>query len=320
MTKLKDNHKHIIYLDQYCTSNMFDDDNDTVWQEIKTLLLNAYSESKIICPIPYEHFLETAPKGFESGVNTINNFKKISGGYISRPELIVTTQLMVSYLRKNNLTMNTYFTKDSKIVFTDPENYEHTRQFKQGYKENFITLLEDVNTIRQASRTFKSTEEFDKTVYTGIKKKYEMEFLERLKNTFKAGHMTIRADQFGYQQVPNWIDAIIYRLLAVHKISTRETQRLIQHIELRGFSDFPQLDIKKSLIALNAIQHKKEQESDHFDFTRLATGLPYSDLLFTDKRRKAELVLLGLDKKYNCKVFTGTVQDLSEFIQLIKSL
>lgn len=319
MTKLKGNRKQIIYLDQYCTSNMFDDQNAPVWQEIKGLLFSAYSENKIVCPIPYEHFLETAPKTFEFGVNTIRNFEKISGGYISRPELIVTTQLIVSYLRRNNVTMNTFFTKDSKIVFTNPENYEHTRVFKQGYKENFTELLEDVNTVRQAGRTLKSVKDFDQTTYQLIKQKFETEFVERLKSTFKEGHLIIRADQFGQQQVPNWIDAIIYRLVAAHKISTRETQRLIQHIELRGFIDFPQLDIRKSLIALNAIQHKKEQESDHFDFTRLSTGLPYSDILFTDKRRKAELVLLGLDKKYNCKVFNGTEQDLIEFIEILKS-
>ncbi|WP_161627179.1 hypothetical protein [Flavobacterium subsaxonicum] len=218
------------------------------------------------------------------------------------------------------MTINTYCNKDSEITFTNPENYDKTKVFKQDVKATFTESLEDINIIRNASRGFKSTLEFDRNAYELMKKRAEREFNQRLLWAYKGKRIFVRADQFGDKQVPNWIDSIIYRLFEVHKITPREIERLMKHIEKRGFMDFPQLDIKKSLIGLNAIQQKKEQESDHIDFIRLAVGLPPSDILFTDKRRKAEIVELGLDKKYKCHVFSGTPEDLKSFKELIRSL
>ncbi len=103
-------------------------------------------------------------------------------------------------------------------------------------------------------------------------------------------------------------------------MTEKETKMLIDHIEELGFESFSTLNIKTSLIAIGAIQHKKEQESDHIDFTRIATGMEVSDILFTDKRRKFEIIELGLDKKYNCKIFSGVEEDLIEFKRYITQL
>ncbi|KGO93629.1 hypothetical protein Q766_06605 [Flavobacterium subsaxonicum WB 4.1-42 = DSM 21790] len=52
MTKLKGNSRHIIYLDQYCTSNMFDNEDDLLWQEIKELLFEGVAQQKFLCFAP----------------------------------------------------------------------------------------------------------------------------------------------------------------------------------------------------------------------------------------------------------------------------
>lgn len=49
-----------------------------------------------------------------------------------------------------------------------------------------------------------------------------------------------------------------------------------------------------------------------------STGLPSSDILFTDKRRKNEVITLKLDEKYNCKVFSGIEKDLEEFKAMLQ--
>ena len=53
---------------------------------------------------------------------------------------------------------------------------------------------------------------------------------------------------------------------------------------------------------------------------RISHYLFSSDVFFTDKKRKYEILVLGLDKKYNTKVFSGVKNDLMEFIDLLKKL
>ncbi|MFP5082007.1 hypothetical protein [Pedobacter sp. JCM 36344] len=53
---------------------------------------------------------------------------------------------------------------------------------------------------------------------------------------------------------------------------------------------------------------------------RLSTGLPASDLLFTDKQRKFELLQTGLAEKYQTEVFTGTHSDLELFYSRLEQI
>jgi hypothetical protein len=48
---------------------------------------------------------------------------------------------------------------------------------------------------------------------------------------------------------------------------------------------------------------------------RISTGLPISDIFLTDKKRKNEIVISGLDKKYKTKVYSGTKEDLVMFAE-----
>ncbi|WP_324691952.1 hypothetical protein [Flavobacterium cheonhonense] len=310
--------KMIICLDQYCTSGMFDDQGSKDWKEIYSLLLEGYKKDKLVCPIPYEHFLETSQKDYASGVNTINSFQTISGNYIFKFELLPTTQLITSVLRKNNLTANTFFFKDKELIFNLDDNYNKTADFKKKFKATFDECLDGQNQFRNVTRTLNYT--IDIKMLQIIMQLEVNKFIDRLQDFYKKERTVIRGDKFGNKEIANWIDLIIHRLVVVHKMNKKEISKLLEYVKFHGFSKFPHLDIRTSLMALSAVQHKKEQESDHFDFMRLVSGLPPSDYLFTDKRRKNELLLLGLDKKYNCKIFSGTKKDLEEFKEILRSI
>lgn len=321
MRNLLKNQKIVICLDQFCTSNMYDNNNENGhWREIKNLLLEAYDRKKIICPIPFEHFIETSQKEYNSGINTIKEFLNISGGYMFKFELFVTSQLIISFLRKNNTTLNTYLAEHNEILFLEKENYNKVKVFKNEFNTVFTNTLEFQNAIRNATRDTKKDSESNILFYKIIKKQFESSFTDRLKNLLEKGYNIIRGDKFGDKEVPNWEDLIIHRLVTVHRMTSKETEKLINHIDEFGFSCFPALDIKTSLMALGAIQHKKEQESDHIDFMRIATGMTVSDIIFTDKRRKFEIIELGLDKKYNCTVLAGIEEDLIGFKKSLNQL
>lgn len=310
--------KKVIYLDQFCTSGMFDDVGSNSWKEIKDLLILGFKKGKLICPLSFEHFLESSQRSIKSGIKLNNSFQEISGDYIYKNELLITSQLIISLIRKNNLTPNTFFYFGEKILFNDPENFNRIGKTKKEFDIMSNDYVEFTNDIRELYRVNKTDVETNELLYKATKSITINKFNERLKEILTNKYIKIRGDKFLDKEVPNWIDSIIYRLLYVHRINLKETDTLIKHIEKFGFDFIAPLNIKTSLRALGAIQQKKEIESDHIDFMRLSTGLPSSDILFTDKRRKNEVITLKLDEKYNCKVFAGIEKDLEEFKTMLE--
>lgn len=310
--------KKVIYLDQFCTSGMFDDIGSNSWKEIKDLLVLGFKKGKLICPISFEHFLESSQRNIKSGIKLNNSFLEISGDYIYKNELLITSQLIISLIRKNNLTPNTFFYFGEKILFNNPENFNKIGESKKEFDKMINNNVEFANEIRKFSRGNKADIETNELLYKATKSITINKFNDRLKETSVNKFIKIRGDKFLDKEIPNWIDSIIYRLLYVHRMSIKETDILIKHIDKFGFEFIAPLNIKTSIRALGAIQQKKEIESDHIDFMRLSTGLPSSDILFTDKRRKNEVITLKLDEKYNCKVFSGIEKDLEEFKAMLQ--
>lgn len=310
--------KKVIYLDQFCTSGMFDDIGSNSWKEIKDLLILGFKKGKLICPISFEHFLESSQRNIKSGIKLNNSFLEISGDYIYKNELLITSQLIISLIRKNNLTPNTFFYFGEKILFNNPENFNKIGESKKEFDIMINNNVEFANEIRKFSRGNKADIETNELLYKATKSITINKFNDRLKETSVNKYIKIRGDKFLDKEIPNWIDSIIYRLLYVHRMNIKETDILIKHIDKFGFDFIAPLNIKTSIRALGAIQQKKEIESDHIDFMRLSTGLSSSDILFTDKRRKNEVITLKLDEKYNCKVFSGIEKDLEEFKAMLQ--
>jgi hypothetical protein len=118
--------------------------------------------------------------------------------------------------------------------------------------------------------------------------------------------------------VPHWSDLLIHQLTNTHKLKAKEINSLIIHIEKYGFNKIPTLDIRFTLSALISVFNKKETVNDQIDIIRIALGLPVSDILLTDKKRKSELLLSGLDKKYNCEIYCGSLYDKNLLLEKFK--
>uniref|UniRef100_UPI00404774FC hypothetical protein n=1 Tax=Roseivirga sp. TaxID=1964215 RepID=UPI00404774FC len=105
------NNRIIIYLDQFATSGLFDSDSMTKWTVVGDLLKKGVIVKKLLCPLSPEHYLETSNKS-EIYRNDLNKgFLQYSDGYAFKTELEITSQLLISLIRKNNITLNTFLSK-----------------------------------------------------------------------------------------------------------------------------------------------------------------------------------------------------------------
>ncbi|MEQ9217926.1 MAG: hypothetical protein RLO17_07790 [Cyclobacteriaceae bacterium] len=314
------NNRIIIYLDQFATSGLFDSDSVTKWTEIGDLLKRGYIEKKLLCPLSQEHYLETSNKS-EIYRNDLNKgFLQLSDGSAFKTELEITSQLLISLIRKNNITLNTFLSKlKNHGLPTDHEWNDLSSKTK-----NFNSMIEEAtslsNSIRSQTRHIKSTPETDKALFDTCKHLVLGKFIACLENLLKNKFIKVGGVHFESRSVPNWIDAIVYRLVTIHRINEKETRLLIKHFERHGFSRISTLDVRTSLSALISVKGKKETSSDQLDISRVASGIQLSNIHLTDKKRKSELLELGLDKKYNTAILSGIPSDQDRFVDLLQRI
>lgn len=301
----------ILYLDQFASSNLALE-KEGIWSELKSLLDTCVETGKILCPTPYEHFLETSQAKQKHALEIDKYFLKLSKGFMFKTTAYTTSQLIISMLRRNNLTFSTFIAKRIKEDILTNNN---ELDLIKNRKNNFDKMIEEgtsmSNKMREVRNGQKIEKEAKKNLYNAISHVAKQEFIERLNDLLKEGKIEIRGDKFSFIEVPNWIDQTIFRLVKVHKMNPKETYKLISIIQKYGFSKFSTLNIRFSLYAIMSIENKKENSGDHIDIERIASGLPVSDYFFTDKQRKSEIISLGLDTKYDTKVYSGTQTDLN---------
>lgn len=176
-----------------------------------------------------------------------------------------------------------------------------------------------VNKIRKASNTRIGADSAD-VLMNAIKLLEVENFKLRLREYLDKQAIRIRPDNFGKHDFPNWIDQLLFQLTNKHSFKEKQFKLLLDELEKKGFSRIPTLHTKFSLGAYIAVNSKQENTGDHVDLMRISHYLFSSDVLFTDKKRKYEILDLGLDKTYNTKVFSGVENDLIEFIDFLKKL
>lgn len=308
------NNLTIIYLDQFASSGIFESPL-IEWTRIKELVLKGFYNNKLICPLSAEHYIETSQKQKEKAILLDNNFYKISGGYAFKPEVFITSQLIISFIRNNNITLKTFmYDKLNENVLSEDKNFKMFDENKKLLNNMIEEATIIANEIRKIEREKKSDAIIKRKMFDIHKLISISEFISRLENFLDDGHIYIRGVSFKSGDVPNWIDQIIFQLIKKHRITRKETRLLIKELKINGFQNIPTLDIRTSLSALISVQNKKETVNDQVDIMRISSGLPLSDIFFTDSARKREIEELELDKKYKTMVFSGKKEDLDNLI------
>ena len=310
----------IIYLDQFASVGLFESESKE-WKQIRELIIIGVEKKKIICPLSTEHYIETSQKEKTKAIALDTEFYKLSGGYAFKSELFITSQLIISLVRKNNITLKTYmYDEIFKNILSSHEKRDIFIEAKKQFNNKISEATYVANKKREITRSDKSDSKTKQLMMSAHKSISVFAFISRLKDLLSNGYLRIRGVPFGSGDVPHWIDQMIFQLTNNHKITMIETKRLISELEKHGFNNIPTLDIRTSLSAIISIYNKNETVNDQIDIMRVASGLPISDILLTDKQRKNEIVELGLHEKYCTKIYNGTKRDLEELIFELEKL
>jgi hypothetical protein len=89
-----------------------------------------------------------------------------------------------------------------------------------------------------------------------------------------------------------------------HRINPHDLLRFRELLGTEGLEWIPLLHIKAELEAAQMLQGTEIKPSDQYDDTRIASALPYADILITDGVKASTIRELKLDRKYNTRVFS----------------
>ncbi|MBF4485775.1 hypothetical protein [Flavobacterium sp. CSZ] len=309
MKKIDPQNKTCIYLDQFVVSNLIDQTNDT-WKEIRNMLEFNFSINLLYCPLSHQHILETAKKEINNAVIHDEYFRKLSDNYIFKNEIFLTSQLISSLIRGNRHTINTYL--ETGPFKNLNECYSQINDVNKVFNESINYHILSQNAIRKI--TDGKAEKKIENKFIEVIKNLEIEnFIERLDFCITEKQIYIRPDNYGIHEFPNWIDQLLFQLAHRHSFKEIHFKQFLNELKINGFNRIPTLNIRFSLGAYLTVKHKQENVSDHIDIMRITNGLFSSDIFFTDKKRKFEIIDLGLDKLYNTKIYCGVEKDLLDF-------
>lgn len=285
-----------------------------IWNTVREKVLELHSKGLIFCPVSLEHYIETAGKDFEHFKRNHNFLYSISCGYSIKPEVFITSQLISSRIRNNNITYKTFLQEDYPEIENIENIYRQLNETKSGYNEMVTESLVGLNNFRNTQGTLRLNNKMKEHFLNATLNVSRENFINRLKELQQNEAISIRGQKVGNKEVPNWIDQIIYQLLNEHKFTKNEVNRLISEFDIHGFNYISVLDIRFKINSILSVYNKKEITSDHIDIGRICTALPISTILMTDKKRKNEILELKLDEKYSVKIFSGTEEDLNSLL------
>ena len=231
----------IIYLDQFASVGLFESESKE-WKQIKELIIIGVEKKKIICPLSTEHYIETSQKEKTKAIALDTEFYKLSGGYAFKSELFITSQLIISLVRKNNITLKTYmYDEIFKNILSSHEKRDIFTEAKKQFNNKISEATYVANKIREITRSDKSDSKTKQLMVSAHKTISVSKFISRLKDLLNNGYLRIMGVPFGSGDVPHWIDQMIFQLTNNHKITMTETKRLISELEKHGFNNIPTL-------------------------------------------------------------------------------
>jgi len=308
---------YCLYLDQFAISNIVED--NAQWIKIKQLIEKGVAQNVLVCPMSAEHFLETAGKKEAGAIDHNDYFKKISGCLLLKPHAFITAQLLISSIRKNNITKNTFLNKPNPAYI-----YKDSLQKLRDTVSDFKGMIEEATTvsneIRAAARDKKIESKMHESLMATTKAISLKEFTDRLQELLKTGGITIQGVKFEKREVPFWADYIIDILIKKHKMNTLEGIKLLTKLNKEGFSGISTLEVRSTLVGYMAVLQKKQTANDEIDLGRIASAMQLSDCMVIDGARKSEIIATGLDKKYGTKILSGKSDDVIELEKLLATI
>lgn len=311
--------KILVYLDQFAVSNMVDAKEGDIWYNIKKNIEKHHCNEKIICPMSAEHVLETSQRDSQRAGMQDGFYWKLSDGYTFE-ELSYIIAGQICELIKNKDLHTFYLKHNPNWDLNEAECYDTINLLFNKEKKDAAQHLDSFNKS-QLNLTAKSKIlNFNKYKKTVLQKILEQNRLLTFKE--KISSVIEKFDYINDFSKSNlkWLidhDLIIFCLIFYFQFSKDDFCYLRDEIDKFGAERIDSLNIKLKLVSYFNVNGGNASMNDIIDYQRIATGLPYSDILFCDKKYKNYVMELGLNKKYNTKVFSATNEDLEYFLDYL---
>jgi len=89
----------VIYLDQNAACYLAKSNPDAIWREIKATLAKGFHDRKLICPLPFECIMETAPRPLELRQSIQSLFWQLSEGVAFKAFTEISNELTLALIR-----------------------------------------------------------------------------------------------------------------------------------------------------------------------------------------------------------------------------
>lgn len=318
MGKLFD-YKTCVYLDQFAVSNLSENKD---WMEVLDLLEKGVTSQKIVIPYSVEHLLESSQKDFEKAQIADTLLFKLSLGVGLEPEYATWAKLLIAAIRNKPITRHIYYHKVQQPAFENMHHFDKFKSLKATFNQWSLEASGNLNTLRAMIRNNNVPDlNHLKISVSATSHRYQTELENRLKKYSRYGFFDRREIHFTTHTIPFWADSLMDILTSTYFLTKQEAKKGESILKSNGIKKvIPTLYIRTALETILSLKQQHETANDYIDIQRLATAIPCSDIVLTDKSKVYDIKMLELDKEYKVQAYSGTQNDINNFIQHLKSI
>ncbi len=287
--------KLIIYLDQNFISNIAklktSTQNTVLNQKLQgvfEMIKNGVNEEKFVVPDSFIQHMETA--------KIENNLELIDLIYDHLKYLG-----QITFLQPWEIEDRQFY--DALLSYCGKQK-QGEESWKAAFNENPDKRMENFDiTVKMPNIDFDFNTKQKLQEIRDTEQEYEVQYLRELEVARTSYKENLRTEH-SYT-------------LRYYGVTIEEAEKFIDSDE---FAKIPYLNIYSRLWAKNISKEGKKEmgEGDFNDIQMLSAYLPYCDVLATDKYMKSLVETLGLDKKYNCSIFSMKTEQLDDLISFLK--
>jgi hypothetical protein len=311
----------LLYLDQCAISRFLDDEKNEEWSEIRSLILRGNESRRLLCPASLEHMYETASLDDDRAIALDRLLRSLSFGWSLMPEPRLIARQVNSRLRQLTVTRNQFLQRKLWQHLDNPGTLQALRHAKTGLDKHNAWLMQGLNEFNEMLRKTRrhAPSNMQKLVRHRRSNLYVRAFIKEIDAVIGAGAIIVKASEH-HPQVADMPSLVVYALMHEHRIGPDDLLQFRELLRTEGLECIPLLHIKAELEAAQMLRGTEIKASDQYDDTRIASALPYADILITDGVKASAVRELKLDQKYNTMVLSVKRYDRQRLIAVLTEI
>lgn len=310
-----------IYLDQFAVSNISDETAQPIWNDILLTLIEGVLAHKFAVPYSIEHLIETSGRERTKAEYADKLLYSLSRGLMLDSEPITTSRLVFGLAKDIEVDVNAYCSVGKKSGSANTEEMERYADLKKSFNNMAAEATGFLNEMREATRAKPSSLDAKRVqeAISATALRYQKELIHTLQQYRDTGEYDKRVVSFSFVEIPFWTDTIMSYLIASDLFHAEDANRVIEILTQKGVKEVvPTIYVRTALETMMALKRQKEIANDHIDILRLATAIPFCDVLITDKAKCYDIRTAGLDKQYSIDVYSSSPADVERFHMRLK--